>query len=167
MNWTVIATLADLTAGIGVLISLIYVSRQIKMNTRAVRSANATTAQTNFQQLARFLYEDREGAALMLRAMNGDSGLAPHERLASYAYFFDFLKTAELSYFNYLRGDLDEPFWHASLTFYKAYFTTPGFREYWAERGRAFLPEFQAAMEEWLAVDSDLTRPHELVRPKA
>lgn len=120
MNWTVIATLADLTAGIGVLISLIYVSRQIKMNTRAVRSANATTAQTNFQQLARFLYEDREGAALMLRAMNGDSALAPHERLAAYAY--------------------------SSTS---------------SRRQNSRISTICAA------ISTDLTRPHELVRPKA
>lgn len=167
MNWTAIAAFAEVVAGIGVVISLVYVSRQIKMNTQAVRGANATTTQGNFQQLARFLYEDREGTALILKAMQGDSELAPHERLAAYAYFFDFLKTAELSYFNYLRGDLDEPFWVASLTFYKAYFTTPGFREYWAARSVAFLPEFQTAMDKWLAVDSQLARPHELVRPKA
>ena len=163
MNWEELGAIAELIGGIGVVLSLIYVSRQIKINTQAVRSANATTTQSNFQQLARFLYEDREGCELILRAMNGTGDLSPHERLAAYAYFFDFMKTAELSYLNFLRGNLDEDFWNASLTFYKAYFTTPGFREYWSLRKLAFVPEFQAAMDTWLAERPKITRPHELV----
>ena len=50
---------------IGVIASLIYLSRQVRQNTRAVRMANAAGGQNNFQQLARFLYEDREGCALI------------------------------------------------------------------------------------------------------
>lgn len=163
MDWSVLGVISQIVSSLGVVASLVYVSRQIKINTRAVQTANAATMQSNFQQLARFLYEDREGCALILRAMERAPDIKAHERLSAYAYFFDFLKTAELSYFNFLRGDLDEKFWDASLTFYRAYFTTPGFREYWSARHRAFLPEFQEAMDRWLAEAPAITRPHELV----
>jgi hypothetical protein len=125
--------------------------------------ANAVAGQNNFQQLARFLYEDRDGCALILRAMEGADDLTPAERLSAYAYFFDFLKTAELAHYHFRHGELDEPFWAASLRFYQAYFSTPGFRAYWAERRTAFLPEFQEAMETWLAAPPPTRPPHELV----
>jgi len=46
--------------------------------------ANAAAGQNNFQQLARFLYEDREGCALILRAMQGADDLTPAERPRSF-----------------------------------------------------------------------------------
>src|SRR6478672_34336 len=131
MTWADTGVLAELLGAIGVIASLVYLSRQVRQNTRALRMANASAAQNNFQQLARFLYEDREGCALMLRAMQGAEELTPAERLSSFAYFFDFLKTAEVAYYQFLHGDLDLAFWEASLRFYRAYFTTPGFRAYW------------------------------------
>jgi hypothetical protein len=91
MTWSDIGVLAELLGAIGVIASLIYLSRQVRQNTRAVRMANAAAGQNNFQQLARFLYEDMEGCALILRAMEGADDLAPAERLSAYAYFFDFL----------------------------------------------------------------------------
>ena len=163
MSWSDLAIVSDLVGGLGVIVSLIYVSRQIRQNTRAIRMGNATTAQTNFQQLARFLYEDREGCALVLRAMDGTANLTPAERLSAYAYFFDFMKTAELAYHQFLQQDLDEGFWNASLAFYKAYFRTPGFREYWSTRRGAFMPEFQVAMDAWHNEQDSLQRPDKLV----
>lgn len=163
MTWSEIGVVAEVFGAIGVIVSLVYLSRQVRQNTRAVRMANAATGQNNFQQLARFLYEDRDGCALILRAMQGADDLTPAERLSSYAYFFDFLKTAELAHYQFRHGELDEPFWAASLRFYQAYFSTPGFRAYWAERQIAFLPEFQEAMETWLATAPPTRRPDELV----
>ena len=163
MTWAEISALAELVGAVGVVASLVYVARQVRHNTRALKIANASAAQNNFQQLARFLYEDRDGCALILRAMQGGEDLTPAERLSAYAYFFDFLKTAELAYFHFLNGDLDESFWEASLRFYRAYFSTPGFRGYWAERRVAFMPEFQTAMDIWLASAPPTRRPDELV----
>lgn len=163
MTWPELSVVADLLGGFGVVVSLIYVSRQIKQNTRAVRMANASAVQNNFQETARFLYEDREGCAIILRGMSNPSELSPGERLSSYAWFFNLLKTAEIAYYHFLNGDLESSLWEASLTFYKAYFITPGFREYWARRRSAFIPEFQRAMDGWLQETATLERPDVLV----
>jgi hypothetical protein len=166
MNWADLGVVAELIGAVGVVASLAYVAQQVRQNTRALRMANAAAAQNNFQHLARFLYEDRQGCALILRAMQDPGELTPAERLSAYAYFFDFMKTAEVAHHNYLNGDLDEAFWEASLRFYRAYFSTPGFRTYWGERRTAFMPEFQEAMDQWLAAGPPATRPDELVAAK-
>jgi hypothetical protein len=54
MTWPELSIVADLLGGIGVVISLVYLSRQIRQNTRAVRMANASMVQNNFQEAARF-----------------------------------------------------------------------------------------------------------------
>jgi hypothetical protein len=101
---------------------------------------------------------------VVLRCMSGDDDLSSTDRFAAYAYFFDFLKTAELAYYQYQNGDLDPALWESSFEFYHAYFTTPGFRAYWAERQSAFNPEFRDAMEDWLSSSSVIKRPDVLVQ---
>lgn len=164
MDWTLLGALGELLGAVAVVVSLVYLSRQVHQNTTAVRTANAVTVQGNFQQLARMFYTDRVMGDLVLRGMRGEVDLAPAEQIAVYAYFFDFLKTAELAYYQYSNGDLDPPLWEASFNFYHAYFSTPGFRSYWAERRAAFIPVFQEAMDGWLAGESVIKRPDVMVR---
>ncbi|MDH5589688.1 MAG: hypothetical protein OEZ65_09925 [Gemmatimonadota bacterium] len=163
MDWTLIGALGELLGAVAVVVSLVYLSRQVHQNTSAVQTANAVTVQGNFQQLARMFYTDREMGDLVLRAMRGDPDMMPADRIATYAYFFDFMKTAELAYYQFLNGDLDRQLWEATFEFYHAYFTTPGFRAYWAERRSAFIPIFQVAMDGWLAGESKIKRPDVLV----
>ena len=162
MSWTELGALGEVLGAFAVVVSLVYLSRQIRQNTRAVRTGNATTVQGNFHRLAHVFY-DRELGELIMRAMNGDSTLTPSERLAAFAFFFDMLKTAELAHHQFLRGELDASLWEASLGFYRAYFDTPGFRAYWKERQSAFVPDFRAAMEAWLSSPGALTRPTKVV----
>ena len=160
MNWTVVGAIGEVLGAVAVVVSLVYLSRQVHQNTTAVRTANAVTVQGNFQNLARMFYTDRAMGDLVLRAMRGDDDLVPADRIAVYAYFFDFLKTAELAHYQFLNGELDPQLWEASLVFYKAYFTTPGFRAYWRERRAAFVPAFQAAVDGWLAAgETAIKRP--------
>jgi len=164
MDWTLVGALGELLGAVAVVVSLVYLSRQVHQNTTAVQTANAVTVQGNFQQLARMFYTDREMGDIVLRAMKDDDDMTPADRIAAYAYFFDFLKTAELAYYEFRNGDLDPQLWEASFEFYHAYFTTPGFKAYWAERRSAFIPMFREAMDGWLAGESKIKRPDVLVR---
>ena len=163
MDWTFVGALAELLGALAVVVSLVYLSREVGQNTHAVRTANAVTAQSNFRHLARMFYTDRAMGGIVLRCMSGDEDLSPVDRFAAYAYFFDFLKTAELAYYQFLNGDLDASLWESSFQFYHAYFTTPGFRAYWSERQSAFVPEFRKAMNDWLVEPSAIKRPDMLV----
>lgn len=165
MDWTVIGALGELVGAIAVVVSLIYLSRQVRQNTRALRTANAATVKQNFQTIARAFITDRGASDIVLRAMKRDE-LSPAEKLSAYAWFFDLLKSGELAYSQYLSQDLDEAVWDASLQFFLAYWTTPGMREYWQERRHAFIPEFREAMDGWLDSEKGrLTRSDALYSP--
>jgi len=164
MNWDSVAAIAELLGAIAVVISLLYLGRQVQQNTTAVRTGNATTMQSNFQKLAKLFYTDTEMTAVVLQAMESDKDLTPAQRHGAYAYFFDFLKTAELAHYHLRRGELDEELWLASEAFYKAYFTTPGFRAYWEARKPSFVPAFQAVVDQWLTEEPPIKMPHELAK---
>lgn len=60
----------------------LYLSRQVQQNTRALRTANAATVQQNFQAIARAFITDRDAAAVVIRALQGDETLSPPEKLS-------------------------------------------------------------------------------------
>ena len=158
MDWSAIGAVGELVGALAVVLSLVYLSRQVRQNTRALRTANAATVKQNFQSIARAFITDRGASDIVIRALNRDE-LSPAEKLSAYAWFFDLLKSGELAYSQYIAGDLDKPVWDASLQFFLAYWTTPGMREYWQDRHPAFTPEFREAMDGWLAAEQGrLTR---------
>ena len=159
--------LAEILGAIGVIISLLYLSRQVSQNTDALRSGDATTVQGNFQQLARLFYTDREMGAVLLKAMAGDELEDPADRQAVFAYYFDMLKTAEISHLQYLKGELDAELWEASARLYRAYFSTAGYRSYWEERQAAFTPIFRRTMSEWLEEPEPIKKPTVLTGQEA
>jgi hypothetical protein len=167
LSWSAFGAIGELVGAIAVVVSLVYLSRQVRQNTAAVRTANAAGVQSNLQQLARVFYSDRQLGALVLQTMSGELPEKPEDRLAVWAYFFDMLKTAELAHRHYLRGDLEPDLWEASLAFYRAYFETPGFRAYWRERQVAFVPPFRDAMESWLSAEGPLRQTHEMIHGAA
>lgn len=167
MDLSLVSTLSEVTAAFAVVLSLLYLGRQVRQNTRALRSANATALQTEFRGLARTLYSRRETAEAVLNGMSGAPARSPADQLGAHAWFFDLLKMAELGHFHYRNGDLDTELWDASLRFYRTWFDSPGMRAYWAVRRSVFVPEFQRAMDGWLGGGMDLIRPDQLVKRAA
>ena len=144
------ASLAEIIGAIAVVITLAYLAVQIKQNSRAIRSSNETTIHINTQNLAEPLMMDRELGNIILRALS-DEELPPAERLAAYAWFYQMLSSGELAHQAYVRGELDQEYWEATINFFRSYWQSPGFKRYWSNRKGAFTPKFRAAVEEWVA----------------
>jgi hypothetical protein len=145
------AAIAEIVGAIAVVITLVYLATQIRQNSNATRSSNATTVLINTQDLAKAPMMDRELADIILRAISNEEELLPAERFAAYAWFYQLLRTGELAHQSYLHGELDPEYWEASMSFYRSYYQTPGFQSYWAERRGAFTPGFRNAVEEWMS----------------
>jgi hypothetical protein len=148
------AAIAEIIGAIAVVATLAYLAMQIRQSNRATRSANATTVLINTQNLAQAPMMDRELGDIILRTISGEGELSPSEKLAAYAWFYLMLKTGELAHQSYLHGELDQEYWDASISFYRSYYQTPGFRTYWSERKGAFTPGFRESVEKWMHDES-------------
>ncbi len=159
------AAVAEIVGAIAVVATLIYLAIQVKQNTGAIQSSNAMVLHNNISDLARDVARDRELGGIIVRALAGTDELSPAEKMASYGWFYTFLKTGELAHMRYRSGDLEKKYWDATLVFFRAYWQTPGFREYWAHRKAAFTPDFQSAVEGWIYDTSDaITPPDKIFR---
>ena len=95
------ASIAEIVGALAVVLTLAYLAVQVRQNTGAIRSSNATTVHLNIQKAAEAPIMDRELGGIILRALDDKEELSPADKLAAYAWFYTMLKTGELAYVHY------------------------------------------------------------------
>jgi hypothetical protein len=70
MNWEAIGAIAELIGGVAVLITLIYLSIQVRQNSRIQRQQNVTEQTNRCIDSGQLLASDPEFADIFSRAMN-------------------------------------------------------------------------------------------------
>jgi hypothetical protein len=133
MNWEAIAAGAELLAATGGILAVIYLAFQIRLNTRAVRSAtidswvtavalgnDAMTYTDEFISLAKDSYYELDG----------------HQRLIFHRALAQMHNAMEALYFHHKNGVVDEPFFAAKIRTMIVGLQIPGVSVWWSERGR-------------------------------
>ncbi len=132
MNWEAVGAGAELLAAVGGLVAVIYLAIQIKLNTRAVRSAsidswvsaislgNAALAPTDeFIEKAKEDYDE----------------LDAHQRILFHRALAQNMNAIEALFFHHTNGVVDEIFLESKMKALQPLFQAPGVRKWWSERG--------------------------------
>jgi hypothetical protein len=80
INWEALGAMANLLAAIGIIATLIYLSIQIRQNTKAVRSSSIQNLVQSFSTTAQAAVENEYIIPLLLKANAGSAGLTEAER---------------------------------------------------------------------------------------
>jgi len=113
MNLDVLGNLGEFIGAIGVVISLVYLARQMHQNTLSVRAASFNSMIQNSIRLLEHSFRDSEFAEFLARAEADPAALTPYERVR-----WDSYMTAVYRHFGNLVyqsrvGALDEQMWEA------------------------------------------------------
>ena len=107
MNWEALGAIANLIAAIGVIATLIYLSIQIRQNTKAVRSASVQNLVQSLSATAQAAVENEFIIPLLLKANTGDSALTEEERTRLHFWFVMAFRRFEGVYFQRELGFVD------------------------------------------------------------
>ena len=145
MNWDAVGAGAELLGAVGGLLAVIYLAIQIKLNTRAVRSAsmdswvsaislgNAATAHTD---------------EFIQKAMENYDELDAHQRILFHRALAQNINALEALFFHHTNGVVDEIFLESKMAPLKQLFHAPGVRRWWSERGKNYYdPRFVKHLE--------------------
>jgi len=143
MNWNAVAAIAEMLGAIGVLATLVYLTAQIRANTRALRAATAKDAVAAVRSLNMPMIQDAALARAFRVGVEGLEGLDDDERARFLHWVFNLFRTLEDLHYQYLTGTLEEETWNSWIRFWSIYLLSPGFRAYWSVRGHTFTPAFQ------------------------
>ena len=99
-----ITNIAEISAAVFVIVSLIYVGIQIQQNTNTLKVSTAHNTPEDFSAPYLILAEHGDIADIFFRGLQGLEALQSVERLRFYGYFRKFFRTYENAYYQFRRS---------------------------------------------------------------
>jgi len=151
MNLDAIGNIGEAVGALAVVVSLVYLAIQMRLNTASVRSAThqsivATSATTNA-----VIAQNKELARIFRVGCDELNQLDDDERVQFSFLVSQFIDIFENLYLHHRHGSLDDDFWRPREEAYLDLFRTPGFAHCWNERSQHYATSFQEFVNERLA----------------
>jgi len=142
MNWEAIGAIGEIVGAAGVIITLVYLSVQIRQNTSATNRANVRNVlESNNSALKSLL--DESVADLFIRGLKSLDTLSEIERYRFDNAFYQWVGSCEQAFIDNREGRFSAD----SLVVYEnaltGYLLTPGGSQWWEERQIWFSPPFR------------------------
>ena len=141
MNWDAIGAVGEIVGAFAVVISLVYLATQIRIQNRESRAASVHQVIEGYRSTIAGLYEP-EMAEIWVQAMSDFDALSPSQRLRFLIYLTVALRSFEDAYFQWREGRLEAEIWHGLLTPLVDLKSTTAFGRFWKMRRHHFRPEF-------------------------
>ena len=130
MDWSAIAAWGEVGGAIAVVISLLYLSAQVRQGNQVARAAAQESLQNAFRNFTQPLASDPELYRIFDRGVEEFDSLEGDDRGRFFHLAFQFGKVFESAHYHYTRGLLDDGSWE-------------GWQQYWAQRSDLYSPGFR------------------------
>ena len=148
MNWEAIGAIAELAGAVGVIVSLVYLAVQIRVNTaqmadhsRSLRLAAQESTTASFSLLRDALIRDPAVAALWNRALADFDGLSSDERVQAGAMFLEVFFNSQLVFNRYREGVFPERIYQTQVREVKSLLLrSPGVQQWWKRGEQKGMP---------------------------
>jgi len=143
-----LANIAEVFGMILVAITLIFLTVQVRQNTKAMKSSAASSAHEQVStQLYRPLATDESLADIFVRGLDDPSDLSAVETARFFAFWMNAIFTLQNWFYQWRQGALDEAFWTSFSIIMANNSPTPGFRLFWEQRKYLFAEDFVSYCE--------------------
>ena len=139
----VLGNLGEFVGAIAVVVTLFYLSVQIRQNSRSVK---ATAAQSVVQSLAEAYSVTASSPELCHIVLVGSKDvdtLTEHQKAQLYMWLTSWFRLVEQAYLHYEMGNIPESTWKGQLSHLKSALATPAQREFWNARKAIDSDEFR------------------------
>lgn len=169
MNWEALGALSELLGAAAVVLTLLYLSRQIAHQNRALETTMRDSVFRQLQDYNFVVMGDERLGGLFQRGVAevNPEGFSEDDRARFIHAMFGFFKIYENIYFHRLEGSISEEAWRQNRLILFLYAERPGGRAYWERRRGAFDPRFQRMLDTALGARESSLRPHDLAAPEA
>ena len=148
INWDAIGAISEALGALGVILTLVYLIRQIKQNTAATRSSAAASYSQASMSIANLLSRDVETNSLFYGYQDDLVPLSMDEKRRAQAIVSVYLHAMEEAFDLYREGTLTEEKWKSRYRQIGWVTNRPGFREYWDEFGAVYADSFAKIVDE-------------------
>jgi hypothetical protein len=148
VNWEAISAVGQIVGALAVVISLIYVAREIRSNARAARDASERSMSDRISQIIQQLSSRPELRELYYRGIRDYESLEGADLVGFGVFMLEVFRSNEELYYQLLEGKLDPRLWsgpEAALRGINAY---PGVQAWWRLRSHWFSAEYAKHINE-------------------
>ena len=130
MNWDAIGAIGEIVGALAVVISLVYLASQIRIQNRESRAASVHQVIEGYRSSIATLLEP-EMAEIWVLAVSDFDSLTPSQRLRFIVYVTFTLRSFEDAYFQWREGRLEAVIWRALIAPLVDVKSTPAFDRFW------------------------------------
>jgi hypothetical protein len=142
-----LASIASIASAVALIVSVIYVSVQVRHSTRAVRAAAFHQVVESFAGISLDIAKDRTLVDLYLRGSQEFASLNDVERAQFSLMLLSFLRRAENVFFQTESQLLQAEHWSGIRDSIRAIVAPPGTRECWSTIKSRMNPQFSAFID--------------------
>ena len=153
MNWEAVGAVGEIVGAVAVIVTLLYLSVQIKDSARAARSAAVTDATNAMLQFYSGLGNNPQTSALFLEGMAHPESMSRQNQFQFLMLLHSAFLGFQRSYFLAREGTLDVGLRDSIGTAILTVNQLPGMHFYWRQRKSYFQSEFVDWVEDLLAQD--------------
>lgn len=142
MNWDAIGAISETVGALAVVISLIYLARQIRHSTAAERSSAEQEIAGRLTNLFMGAGASELGYIFHV-GMKDFSSLEPAEQSKFIFFSGAWFRTIELAHMQFKKGNLDDKIWEGYENYLRMTLNSDTIQKYWKDRRVMFNPEFR------------------------
>ena len=135
-----LGNLGEFIGAIGVILSLLYLSIQIRHNTKTVRASSYQAITSHLADINRSAVDDPEFAKLLIEGTMDLGTLSEVDRYRFGVFLSARLRHYENIYFHYSQGLLDSEVWDAHREVLAEMMVNPGVAAIWRSGTKAAFP---------------------------
>ena len=147
MNWEAIGAFAELLGSLAVVVTLIFLLKQIKTNSIMIQNSTAQGAADAVAAWSRQLTNDPELYRIYRAGLKDDSTLSKEERGLFDLVMFQAINSISSIYLQYKNGGFGEDRWDSEMQIFESNFDTPGGRSSWKRQKHMLDISFQKEIE--------------------
>jgi len=143
-----LANLGEFLSGVAVVVSLIYLSLQIRQNTRSQSTESYARALDRIAALQARMSQTGEFSDILIKGTIDHLQLSQRERIQFTWAFYEMFSTFEFMYHQSLAGSLPTPVWQRWADTLLWWMSFPGVQAWWDARPTPFTPDFTLFIEQ-------------------
>jgi hypothetical protein len=151
MNWDAIGAIGEILGAIAVLVTLVYLARQIHLNTNEIRASRVEGTLRDQSSYNQMLAEDPDLARIYWIAVDDVEKLSEDDKRRWLHLCSVMLRNSEIAYYHYRQGHLPDPIHLSREKWIKRFMGTSGFRWWWKQYSDVLDPEFVEYVDRVLA----------------
>ena len=142
-NWSAMGSIAEATAAVAVVVSLIYLGKQIRQNSRAVQATIEQESAKLINHNMMTIASSEELSRLYLQGAEDFASLTSTEKGRMLMLVTGITRTFEMLYRQYQTGHVSKEIWSGYEYLMKAVIQTDFFTHFWSMRENTYNAEFK------------------------